>query len=344
MKIIIKASFGKTTACIALSLLSIFFLNGCSDDEKPEPEAPKELPAVTTLSVAEITKSSAKTGGNVTGDGGAAVTARGVVWSTSSNPTLADSKTTDGIGTGEFVAELNALESGTRYYVRAYATNSEGTTYGDEVSFVTVMNCDVVTDIDGNVYQTVTIGTSCWMAENLRTTRYNDGTEIPNVTDKTEWVMLTTGAYSVQSPEYEEIYGKLYNWYAVNTNKLCPEGWSIPSYHQWITMINTHLKGNLNNAGGKMKSTGNKTDGTGLWYAPNAGATNESGFTGLPGGSRSITGNFENIGLYGHWWSSSANPESGPQYAWGFHITYKDGNAHWGGNKISGFSCRCIKE
>ncbi len=354
MKTITKIPFGRIPACIALILLASFFLNGCSENEKPEPQ--KELPVVATSAVSEITENSAKAGGNVTSDGGAAVTARGVVWSAAPNPTLADSKTTNGVGTGEFVAELITLEAGTTYYVRAYATNSEGTAYGDPVSFETESAIGSVTDIDGNEYATIKIGNQVWMAENLRTTRYNDGTNIPNAMSNTEWyefsVELTTGAYSVPSSEYDAVFGKLYNWYAVGTNKLCPPGWSIPSDGQWTQLAN-YLGGNANNAGGKMKSTGNHTDGTGLWYSPNTGATNVSGFTGLPGGYRHFIGYFEYIattvsggyyGYYGFWWSSTQNPASGPEYAWGTHISYENGNTYRGGNKGHGFSCRCIKD
>src|SRR5690554_6599709 len=169
-----------------------------------------------------------------------------------------------------------------------------------------------VTDLDGNVYATIQIGEQVWMAENLRTTKYNDGVSIPYVSDNDAWEALNSGAYSINQglSANEMIYGKLYNWYAVNTGKLCPIGWHIPSKEE-CDELRTYLADNWlgNNAGGKMKSTGNTSDQTGLWFAPNEGATNECGFTGLPGGR---SGN-RDIGRFGHWWTStetSAGPWS----------------------------------
>jgi hypothetical protein len=161
--------------------------------------SPIALSTVTTTDVASVTATSATSGGNITSDGGASVTSRGICWSTNPNPTLEGTNTADGTGTGSFTSNMKCLTDATTYYVRAYATNSAGTAYGDQQIFATeistiIFNSDVtygsVLDIDDNCYKTIQIGDQIWMAENLRTSRYNDGTSIPNVTDNAEWANL----------------------------------------------------------------------------------------------------------------------------------------------------------
>ena len=136
------------------------------------------------------------------------------------------------------------------------------------------------TDIDGNVYHTVTIGTQIWMVENLKTTRYNDGSPIPFVTDSSSWSNLTTPGYCWYNNDTtnKNTYGALYNWFAVNTGKLAPTGWHVPTDDEWTTLT-TYLGGE-SIAGGKLKETG-----TTHWRTPNAGATNEIGFTASSGWS-----------------------------------------------------------
>jgi len=158
---------------------------------------PAVAPILTTTIVTSITGIGASIGGEVTSDGGATITARGVCWSTTSGPTIAlNTKTVDLGTTGPFTSILTGLNVGTKYYVRAYASNSIGTTYGDEVSFTTLiaaiefnpnLTYGSLTDIDGNNYKTIIIGSQTWMAENLKTTKYKDGVSIPLVTDNTSW-------------------------------------------------------------------------------------------------------------------------------------------------------------
>ena len=162
---------------------------------------------------------------------------------------------------------------------------------------------DTVTDIDGNVYKTVVIGTQTWLAENLRTTKYNDGTQIPNVTAKSQWDNLTTDAYCWYNNDpatYKATYGALYNWYAVNTGKLCPTGWHVPSDAEWTTL--TDFLGGEGYAGGKLKEKG-----TAHWVNPNVDATDEYGIKALPAGDRYPASGFEfyGIGEYCGWFSST---------------------------------------
>jgi uncharacterized protein (TIGR02145 family) len=196
-----------------------------------------------------------------------------------------------------------------------------------------------MTDQDGNVYKTVTIGSQTWMAENLRTTKYNDGTSIPNVTFAIEWRVLTTGAYcnyiNTTSNDSIATYGRLYNWYAVNTGKLAPKGWHVPTNDEWITL--TTYIGGTSVAGGKLKEIG-----TTHWISPNTGATNETGFTALPGSYCYYNGTFGSFGDFGNWWSAN---EDNSQYAWGY---YMDCNrcsiVSFNFNKEDGFSIRCVKD
>lgn len=158
-------------------------------------------------------------------------------------------------------------------------------------------------DIDGNEFDTVHIGTQVWMKENLRVTKYNDGTAIDLVTDNGEWFGLSTGAYcwyDNNGVAYEEVYGKLYNGYAVSSGKLCPSGWHVPTDAEWTIL--TDFLGGTSVAGHKMREAG-----TEHWGNPNTGATNESEWTGLPGGRRVINGTFNSIKLDGVWWSSTNN-------------------------------------
>ncbi len=291
---------------------------------------------LTTTTVTGIAKTSAVSGGNITNDGGSAVTARGVCWSTSANPTVdLATKTVDGAGSGSFTSNITGLIAGVTYYLRAYATNGNGTTYGNEISFRTY-NADAVTDIDGNYYNTVTIGSQVWLAENLKTTTLNNGVAIQNVIDAVVWSGLSTPAYRWYDNDInnKNIYGALYNWYTVNTNNLCPSGWHVPSEADWTTLID-YLGGQYI-AGGKLKEAG-----TTHWQSPNEGATNESGFTALPGGTCLEDGVFINIGTSGYWWSST---EDRPGISVGRQLNYYfDAVDFPTFYNQDGLSVRCVK-
>jgi uncharacterized protein (TIGR02145 family) len=294
------------------------------------------VPTVTTVSVSDKAPTRAVSGGNVTNNGGDEVTARGVCWGTNPNPTTADNITTDGSGNGYFISNITGLTDGTTYYVRAYATNSAGTSYGEEFSFITPMS-----DFEGNVYETVQIGTQVWMKENLKTTKYRYGLAIPNVTDLTQWASVSTGAYCWYDNDItnKNIYGALYNWFAVSTGNLCPLGWHVPTDAEWTTLI-SYLGGEAV-AGGKLKETG-----TVHWASPNTGATDEKGFTALPGACR-FTGTlldpegFAGIRSGGIWWSAS---EYDATNAWASSVIFNDSKSFKGYlSKNIGNSVRCIK-
>jgi uncharacterized protein (TIGR02145 family) len=197
-----------------------------------------------------------------------------------------------------------------------------------------------VSDIDGNTYHMVTIGTQTWMVENLRTTRYNDGASITNVMEDTTWEYLTTPAWCTYNNTTNianiHAYGRLYNWYAVNTGKLAPKGWHVPSNEEWNVLLD-YLGGD-SIAGDKLKEAG-----ADHWQGPNPYATNESGFTALPGGWRYFhDGSFNYFGEEGCWWSSSDYSASGASY---LALFYNESKVYlWGYNKSFGYSVRCLRD
>lgn len=331
---------------------------------------PAELSSVITTEVTEITKNTAKSGGNVMNDGGSPVTSRGVVWSTSEHPVTDknDGVTKDGEGTGLFESSIRGLVPGTTYFVRAYAKNSAGTAYGDQISFTTLKPDDGTTgtlqDIDGNIYKTVYIDGREWTAENIHVTRYNDGEPVPAVYDDREWELTTSGAYSVypfrsvdgfySDEEILEAYGALYNWYAVETGRLCPSGWGVPTDEEWIS-----LEGYADTRFEPDDPEWDRTD----WRGYDAGqrlrapydfgfslknehlypviGTNVFGFTAVAGGFRNFIGPYYDIGNYGYWWSSS---ERSDELAWMRSMGVISVIRREGPGKGLGFSVRCIRK
>jgi uncharacterized protein (TIGR02145 family) len=202
-----------------------------------------------------------------------------------------------------------------------------------------------ITDIDGNVYKTITIGskgmktTQTWMAENLKVTHYRNGVQIPNVTDGSSWNNLNTGAfcwYNNDAAANANIYGALYNWYAVNDSRnIAPTGWHVASNAEWSTLVN--FLGGQSIAGGKLKETG-----TTHWQNPNTGADNSSGFTALPGGYRYFNGTFYTIGYTGYWWNSTEYIPSDAWYWEMFSVNIGLNNLSF--NKGVGLSVRCIMD
>ncbi len=202
---------------------------------------------------------------------------------------------------------------------------------------------DSVKDIDGNVYKTVKIGNQWWMAENLKVTHYRNGDEIHNRTDDEEWDNAT-GAYCNYNNDSTnvEIYGGLYNWFAVDDSRnIAPEGWHVPTDDEWQVLVD--YMGGDTLAGGKMKSTGTIEGGDGLWRGSNKDATNESGFSAVPGGYRYSHGTFDSIGSTPYFWSST---ESGSGTAWHRYMYYGNSDVcrYDIGWKQAGYSVRCVKD
>jgi len=360
------------------SFMIAFSSLGCQKDE------PAEQPLLTTEQVSGITETSAKSGGNLTSDGGAKITSRGVVWSQNMYPTIYQNEgiTDDGAGKGQFESDITGLSPRTSYYVRAYATNREGTAYGNMVEFTTnslAIPGSGVTDIDGNEYNTVIIGNQEWMAENLRTTKYADGTEIPFGLSDSEWENTTEGAYSVYPHENVEgidseeqmvnAYGKLYNWYAVDDERgLCPAGWYVSTEYDWNELLeyleeehgipNTNTYGGAANVLKAARQIDHPWGGnhatyehprwanlTFLYYTPYG--TDDFGFSAFPAGSRSEDGSYTygNIGSVGRWWTSTLDQDD--RYEWAIYVAIRYNRAHVEIDryyvKRPAYSVRCIR-
>ena len=203
---------------------------------------------------------------------------------------------------------------------------------------LTGLQAQTVKDIDGNAYIPINIGKQVWMTENLKTTKYNDGTAIPLVTDDSAWKTLLTPAYCWFNNDIEnkEVYGALYNWYTVNTKKLCPKGWHVPIDREWKTLI--AFLGDPDIAGDKLKETGLTH-----WKNYLTIATNEFDFTALPGGLRLYSGSFPDFGnSYAVWWSATEYNET---RAWNVGLHNSSSKVFRGyDNKQNGFSVRCIRD
>ena len=296
------------------------------------------LAIVTTSEPSLIMATYAECGGNVLADGGENVTEYGMCWSLSESPTIADSIKIVGTGLANFKTTLNNLTPDTTYYVRAYAKNLHGVSYGEQISFKTLLvDPEIVTDADGNLYHTVKIGNQTWMVENLKTTKFNDGTDIPNVTDGYQWIGLSTPGYcwANNNIQNKAVYGALYNHYAVSTGKLAPAGWHVPTESDWMTLA-IYL-GGLNGSGSALKEVG-----TSHWNYPNSDATNSTGFLALPGGYRSTSyGNYVNMGSWGCFWSATVTNGK----AWRAILTNVNGVFDYMPDGFGyGFSVRCIKD
>lgn len=309
------------------------------------------LPTIQTIEITSITSTSAVSGGNITDDGGTPVTMRGVCWSTSQNPTIDnnDGMTEDGSGIGEFPSNLSDLIPETEYFIRAYATNSEGTAYGNELSFTTqslsfVCDPEFVDARDGNVYPIVQIGNQCWMAKNLA---YLPLVSPPSEGSYVDPLYYVYGYFEYSPDEAKtfqnyQTYGVLYNRAAAST--ACPQGWYLPSDNDWKI-----LEGNMDsqygvgnpfwdNTGWRGFDVGKNLKTTIGWYIDTG--TDLAGFSALPAGYRNISGDFIGLTESSVWWTSSNNYSN---TAWSryLHGYYDQSYRYWDETSF-GFSVRCL--
>ena len=327
-----------STLCSYLPILLLFsmIVVGCEMDEAPRlfPDPPVTL-SIQTTTAKSITTTSAHCGGIITSDGETPVLTKGICWSTSTSPTIADNVIEDVLDSDTIQVTLTELMVYTRYYYRAFVTSNVGTKYGEETSFTT--QGGTVTDIDGNVYHTISIGSQVWMLENLKVTRYRNGDSISLVKDSQVW-QASSGAYCYydNNTDNKEIYGDLYNWWAVNDSRhLAPEGWHVPGDAEWAIL------GAAAGSGGSLKEKN-----MAHWKSPNTGATNESGFTGLPGGYRDWLGSYTEVRKRGCFWSSTPFVDLwGNGGAWYSYLSYDANSAEvWRVLSSYGFSVRCVKD
>jgi uncharacterized protein (TIGR02145 family) len=294
------------------------------------------VPTITTNTITAITRTTAVSGGNISSDGGSVITGRGIVWNKSGSPIVGtDSIRTDASNTtGSFTLNVGNLNSRITYYVRAYATNAVGTTYGNELTFTT----QPVLDTIGNQYTTITINGKEWFKENLKTTKYATGADILNVTENASWFNLVSGqgawANYANDGANDAIYGKLYNWYAVSDVKgLCPTGWHVATDVDWTSLTANY---------GMDAAAGNELKATTLWTTPNSNS-NSSEFGALPGGGRS-PGGFGDINAKGFWWTSTPDPaDTDKAYVRSMQYNFDSVLRNTESNKY-GFSVRCVKD
>ncbi len=335
-----------------------------------------QLPTVTTSTASNITSNSAMVGGNVTSDGGATVTARGVCWSTNQSPTIAGSHISDGGDTGDFINTLAGLTANTTYYVRAYATNSEGTAYGEEISFTTLplfTSCGVstVTDYDGNIYTTVQIGNQCWMKENLRTTHYANGDSIGLWGSENS--IGPHREYPRNITQFVFTYGYLYNWLAVmhdagssNSNPsgvqgICPNGWHVPSEAEWTQLTNFVAGQTQYTCDGGGTDIAKALSSTGYWHSNentcavgnDPSANNKTGFSAIPTGTYYFSSDYgERHGYYYQYFGKVAGFWSATEYAGNsnqvyLHLFSYDSSKvsdNYIGNVHSLGSVRCLRD
>jgi uncharacterized protein (TIGR02145 family) len=277
---------------------------------------------------------------------GSGVFERGIVWSSSSNPTISSNRSVAGKGGFGFTHSFGWFPVESQYYVRAYARTLVGIFYSPERIFTIVpgLRCPgtpTVTDIEGNLYHTVQIGNQCWTQSNLRVTRLRTGFLMPTGFSNSTWESRTAVAYANYENDTSNVrrFGRLYNHYAVMDSRgLCPTGWHVPTDGEWST-LETYLGGS-NIAGGPLKSTTTQPIPEG-WNSPNTGAMNSSGFTALPGGLRGILGIYSGVGFVGYYWSSSfsgSDAWSRSMYSSASIISRSLNARH------NGFSVRCLKD
>lgn len=331
---------------LLIAFTSLLF--SCSSDSNNSNNNSNNI--ITTINPINITSTSFESGGNITPNNEIFFYA-GICWNTSPNPTISNDKTTNIITNNSFSSITGpVLNPNTVYYIRAYVQGSTGTLYGNEISITTnvvpqpILNPNLsygsVSDIDGNNYPTIQICSQIWMAKNLNTSKYKNGDIIPQVQDPIQWANLTTGAWCYYKNESSNgtVYGKLYNWYAVNDSRgLAPSGWHIGSEQEYFTLNNCL---GINLQGCKLREIG-----TLHWGINYSCSTNESGFTAIPAGQRNSDGEFSsfasiengNISTNADFWADDRNVIMLPNHNGEFQTFDTNGTPQ------RGYSVRCVK-
>ena len=276
-------------------------------------------------------------------EGSFPVTACGVCWSTAENPTLNDPHTADGTGCGAFTSTISGLAPNTLYYLRPYATSKAGTGYGDLIYVKT--KAGEVTDIDGNVYSTIISGNMEWMAENLKTTRFSDGTGILLVPDDTGWSSMQSPAYC-KAVNSSETYGLLYNWFTVKTGKLCPEGWHISTLDEWYSLVYPFDKNLQANMESKSAGCDLVKPGIRQFSGCPSVAPNKSGLSAIAGSFRSQNGGFSNDGKSSMFWLPE-DPYPGSDFTFCMYVSCSCSGKQVSrptGKRGDGYSVRCVKD
>lgn len=341
----------------------LLIASGCNKEEEII-----TLPEVETIEIGSITQYEAFAKAILISRGGDSSVTKGFIWSTEANRELTDnhvSYSVDSTGGHDFGVTMSGLAPGNTYYVRSYAKNRVGVSYGNELTFKTVQpdgTTGQVIDIDGNSYRTIILAGKEWTIQNLRVSKYHDGSPIKAKPDDTEWSTLQAGAYGVypfeKTPNLgsdEEVlnaYGALYNWYAVNDERgLCPSGWEVPTDSDW-KQLEIHLGMSIYEA----NDIGSRGEGIGTvlkdnrtapqfthprWNAQGTGATNAVLFNALPGGYRQSKGTYGYVGYFGAYWTAS---EISSSQAWFRQLVYNSTQVirdH--DSKRVGFCVRCVK-
>lgn len=330
----------KKDGFLIFSLASVFLIQmySCKNDSEASL-------AVLSTTIIKITQSTAICNGNLSSNGGATIIERGFCWSVNQNPTISDNKAIVNSDSVNFNDTITRLNPNISYYIRAYAINNKGISYGNEQSFTLWINTpgSNVADIDGNSYTSVKIGTQVWMAENLKTTKYRNGDLIGTTTPATLDIRTEIAPKYQWAYEGDEnnvaTYGRLYTWYSVNDSRnIAPIGWHVATNAEWTQLIE-YLGGPFT-PGGKLKEVN-----TIHWKSPNTGATNVSGFAALPGGSRWENGFFANIGFVTYWWTSTECSGCANRAGLDWYLGYTFSAIYYEGDNASiGNSVRCVKD
>ncbi|WP_162304415.1 fibrobacter succinogenes major paralogous domain-containing protein [Maribellus luteus] len=328
------------------SLLNVcilgFLVLSCEKEDKTETY-------INTIEVQNITSYSAECTSEISGDESFPIVARGVCWGKNEQPTLGNSFSVDDGGFGASSSKITGLNANSLYYLRAYYRSETDTVYGNQIEFSTPdyilfnpeLTYGTVTDIDGNEYKTIQIGDQTWIAENLKTTRYQNGDAITHETDLYKWghFQIQTGAYIFydNNESNKDVHGALYNWYAASDSRnIAPEGWRVPTVEDWKKLSDYISPFQNGYYGYKLRET---TSAHWSFYDPmRLASTNSTGFTAIPSG-KAVSGKFMDLGAqYAYYWTGTGTQDGSSCIYLGedIAIDFMQPNAR-------GFSIRCIK-